>query len=319
MLDRANQYLPYGYFSARCGMLLLTFGGLTAWGITGFNIVEGAVPLIGLQWSTFATFSFFFYLIMVNFHEGGLENMEELKQNLVYDIKFLKVIFRHPRTARSLYQNQYLYRNKSVLDPLRAALVATLLCISALFLFESIWVPLYDYFQFNSIAWPVYFAVTSFPPVILRNVGLFVIPLVLVPLVFSVTLDSPTKERFSVRWRSDFAALWLVILAASFWLAWITFPHQIVDSTSLKAVQVIGPEAMTFSLSNCYIFPAQHFFPQNTYTFYPCSLYGQNYTPPQILGFFDSDPWVHLVNVLTKFATFAAVCYPFMGRVRRNT
>jgi hypothetical protein len=311
-LDRAAASLPYGYFSARCGMLLVTLATLGAWLVTGFNVVEGAVPFIGIQWSTLATFSFFFYLLMVNFQSGGLRGLAQIKLELLSDIRFLKVIAKHPLQARMRYLNN------GVVDPLRAALFSALICVGALFAFESLWVPLYDYFQFGSLMWPVYYAVTSFPPVILRNSILFLCPLFLVPLLFGLILDSGTKERFSVRYRINGQWLGLLTVAAGLWLTWIALPHQTVNFSSLALSQVIGPTAATFSLSNCYIVPAQHLFPQNTYTFYPCSLGGHSYTPPQILGFFDSDPWVHAVNVLTKFASFAAVCFPFMVRVRKN-
>jgi hypothetical protein len=275
------------------------------WAITGFNIVEGGVPLIGLQWSTFATFAFFFYVMMVNFQVGGLESPNQLINELIYDIGFLKKAFRHPLTARQHYLGQY------AVHPFRAIVISVLACVSALFLFESVWVPLYDFLQFGSLMWPVYYAVTSFPPVIFRNVFMFVAPLFMVKLAFEVSAKAP------LRWRVDFGFAWLLVLAASFWLAWVAIPHEVFPISSLNTLNIIGPESASFNPLACYVFPAQHFFPQNTYTFYPCSLKGMTYNPPQILGFFDSDPWVHLINVLTKVATFAAVCYPAMGIVKR--
>lgn len=290
-------------------MLLVTFGGLGAWFFSGFNIVEGAVPLIGIQWSTFATFSFFFYLMMVNSQTGGIQTLGHLKSEIRYDLSFFKVFFRHPISSRKHYLND------SAENPFKAVILATLVCMSALFAFESVWVPLYDYFQFGSVMWPVYFAITSFPPVIIRNIGLFLAPLILAIELASINIGMGRVWSSKVRWRLDFGFIWLFVLAASFWLAWIAIPHQVA---TIQTNMIIGPTASTFSLSNCYIFPSQHFFPQNTYTFYPCSLQGANYTPPQILGFFNSDPWVHTINVLTKVATFMAVCYPMMMRVRQD-
>jgi len=293
---------PYLYFSLRCGSILITAGGLLAWAMTGFNIVEGAVPLIGLQWSTFATFSFFFYLMVLNFQRGGDMSFKILAKNIEFDLRFIGSMLKREK-SRGVYPRGF------AINPFKALIMASLVCISALFAFESIWVPLYDYFQFGSVMWPVYFAITSFPPVILRNIGLFLAPLFLAILLAPLRIEMGKVLESSVKWRLDLGFVWLLVLAASFWLAWIAIPHQAVPVNG-----IIGPTASTFSLSNCYIFPSQHFFPQNTYTFYPCALQGSSYTPPQILGFFNPDPFVHLINVLTKVATFAAVCYPMMAR-----
>lgn len=285
-------------------MILTTAFALFAWLVTGFNVVEGAVPLIGIQWSTFATFSAFFYLMMVNFQVGGLQRVGQLVHELRYDLLYLKLTFTKGLSARQHYERV------SVVNPLRAFIMSLLVCMAALFLFESVWVPLYDYFQFGSVLWPVYFAVVS-PPVILRNMGLFVFPLLLVGLMLDLGF-----QNVRLKLRLDFGALWLGMLAAVFWLGWITFPHQTVSVMGLASAQVIGPQSGTFNLASCYIWPGQQFFPQNTYTFYPCALKGLTYTPPEILGFFNPDPWVHAVNVMTKAATFGALVYPFMTVAR---
>ena len=294
-------------------MLGLTLVALAAWGITGFNIMEGAVPIIGIQWSTFATFTFFFYLLMVNFQRGGLDCLAELKANIKQDFGFLARVFTHPRGIRDAYPNE------GIMDGIRAMLLSSLICLGALFLFEAIWVPLYDYFQFGSVMWPVYMA--SMPPgqiaPLIRNMVLGIFPLLLAPLALKLlSLDSPTKDRFFVKWRFNRFSF-VVIFAALFWVQWIIFPHQSI-STALAASQVMGLQASSFNPANCYIWPSQGYFPQNTYTFYPCAVKGANYTLPQIMGFFNPDNWLHLVNVLTKFFTFAAICYPFMALVRRN-
>lgn len=283
----------------RVGALGITLVSLGIWSITGFNIVEGAVPFIGIQWSTFATFSFFFYLLMVNFQVGGLRSFKQLGGGMAMDLHFMTTLKRRE------------YPKEFVVNPWRAVIMSVLACVSALFLFEVIWVFLYDGLQFGSVMWPVYFAVTPFPGVLVRNVGLFVMPLVL----FWMLLDLGLNE-VRLKFRLDYFALSFGFLAVAFWAGWVAFPHQNLNVYLLTNAQIIGPQAGTFSLANCYVFPAQNFFPQNTYTFYPCALYGVHYTPPQILGFFDSDPWVHAVNVLTKFVTFGALCYPAMAIAR---
>ncbi len=316
LADSVASRFRYGYFSVRLGMLIVTGGSLCAWGLAGFNVVEGGVPLIGIQWSTFATFSFFFYLLMVNFQVGGLDSFAYLKAEFKYDLAFLRAGLSHPRKAREAYNE---LREPPVVDALRAAMISLLVCMSALFLFEAIWVPLYDYFQFGSVMWPVYFAVTSFPPVMLRNVGLFVLPLLIACRILGLTLDSPTRQRFQVKWRLDFGAVMVLFVAASLWLVWIAFPSQIVNISTLSGAAVMGIHAAAFNPSSCYVWPSQHLFPQNTYTFYPCAIKGVSYVPSQILGFFAPGDVLHAVNVLTKFATFGALCYPAMAIVRRSS
>jgi hypothetical protein len=328
--------LPYLYFSARLWALSLSLVGLAAWLYTGFNIVEGGVPVIGIQWSTFATFSFFFWLLMANF-QNGISSFADLKAALKDDIRYLARAARErPHFWRSWITGdgkfadfwarierrvdvawisvdwvvREQYPQKGNVKSLGAFTAALLVCMSATFLFEAIWVPLYDYFQFGSVFWPVYFA-SVMPPVIIRNVGLFIMPLAIVWVLFSI------KDWFPVQYRANGQWLGILAVCAGMWLTWIAFPHSAFPISQLDygtANQVIGPLAKTFNPMDCYIYPSQALFPQNTYTFYPCALAGQSYTPPQILGFFDSDPFVHLVNVLTKFVTFAAVAFPFLVR-----
>ena len=292
--------LPYLYFSARLWSMCLCAVSLGAWAVTGFNLVEGGVPVIGIQWSTFATFSFFFWLLMANF-QSGVSSLSDVGREAKKDALSLFATLRHPLKARESYQSGGRFPS------LAAFAVSLLVCMAATFLFESIWVPLYDYFQFGSVVWPVYYAIVS-PPVIIRNVGLFILPLALAMTILSF------KQWYSVKYRLRGWPI-SIMFASLLWVNWILMPHSIVSPTSLPASGVIGPQAAGFSLASCYVWPSQGLFPQNTYTFYPCSLLGKSYTPPQILGFFNPDDGVHAVNVLTKFFTFAAVCFPFMVKV----
>jgi hypothetical protein len=300
-VNRLAARFAYSYFSLRPGMLAITIASVGIWFATGFNPPEGETFLIGIQWSTFATFSFFFYLLMVNFQVGGLDSPGQFWNEVKYDWSFLW----HPKKKREEY------RKGEAIDGVRAALAALLACVGCLFVFECIWVPLYDWFQFGSLTWPVYMAAGH---LIFRNIagGSLVILAPLVVYVFALRPDGLTFI-YKPNWRVTKG--WVAVLCLCFlsWIAWIFWPHSAVEVSS-----VIGPLAKTYSPSNCYVYPTQGLFPQNTYTFYACDLLGKTYQLPQILGFFDPDNWVHLVNVLTKAITFLAVCYPLMARVKRN-
>lgn len=301
-------------------MLLITFAALFLWFFFGFDIPEGWVPVIGIQWSTFATFAFFFYVLMVNFQNGGITTSRWMIAEVEYDLRFLADAIQHPKGARARYDNW------GDVDGVRAALASFSICFATLFLFEDVWVPLYDYFQFGSLTWPVYFAqrVSSIltTPVFIRNMLLFPLWMIVGFLILKAfAIDGPKTElhfRYFLKPRIDRS--WLIILAftAYFWIAWIALPHQTLDVSKMTASDVLGPVSKTFALSNCYVFPTQGLFPQNSYTFYPCSTHLQPYKLAQIGGFFVPDFWVHLINVLTKYMTFLSACYPAMAFVRRN-
>lgn len=288
-------------------MLLTAIISCGAWAVTGFNVAEGYVPLISIQWSTFATFSFFFYVLVVNLQYGGLRTFKVLLGELRYDLHF---IFRVAR--RSKYD-----RNSGLVDGLRAGLFALCVCTFCTFLFESIWTPLYDGLQFGSLLWPVYYASTGAFTVLERNTLMTFIPLLLAPLIFFAftikSIDEKGNPTYSYRIepRTGATALALASIAGVCWLVWIFFPHQ-----SVPVENVLGPLAKTYSSTACYIYPSQGLFPQNTYTFYPCWTAGAHYPLNVIYGFFDPDNWTHAVNVITKFFTFAAASYPFMVRVK---
>lgn len=293
-------------------MLEVAIASLFLWFITGFNIVEGGVPIIGIQWSTFSTFALFWYLMMLNLQYGGIRTLNQFLYEIDYDFRMLWPSLIHPWRSRKKYHSG------DIVDGLRATTMATLICLGALFLFEVIWVPLYDYFQFGvSWEWPVYFALTKYP-VWARNFGDAAIFLVVGALILAWAYEGKDMHRrFSYSFRIDRYWAFILVITAGMWVLWIFFPAQQINTAELSSGQVLGQLASTYSQYSCYIFPSQHLFPQNTYTFYPCSILGKEYAVSQILGFFNPDNWLHLLNVVTKYATFLAVCYPCMVRVER--
>lgn len=292
-------------------MLALTIFAFIIWMVTGFNLEEGDVPALGIQWSTFGTFTLFFYLLTINLQLGGLESFKQLRSEVRYDLGFLF----HP-----LSRTRSQYRTNGVVDPLRGFTVALLVCVSCLFLFESIWVPLYDYFQFGSVMWPVYSASTSYFTVFDRNTIFFLLPLIAGLLVLPSVIDGKAPDlfhRYELKFRLDRYWVLVLLCTAAVWGLWIYFPQQPFDVASLTTAQVSGELSKSFTSSGCYIFPSQGLFPQNTYTFYPCSVAGQPYPLKEIFAFFSPGNWLHLVNVVTKVLTFLSVCYPLMARVKR--
>lgn len=284
---------PHLFWSARLGSLLFCFASLFFWAYFGFNLPEGSVPIIGAQWSTFATVAFFFWAIMVSFQTGNLPKLGNLKMDLWFII--------HP-TKRSLYPKD------AAFSPFIGAVTGFCAILCAAYAFEAIWVPLYDWFQFGSVWWPVY---AYSPKVFVADDILptlcFFVAAMLLPWNF---MREGSQNASS--WRFDANWLCIVGLAALLWLEWVMLPHS-TAGIPLVLTNVGGH----YVPGACYVMPSQGFFPQNTYTFYPCAIKGvSGYSILQIFGFFDPDNLIHTVNVLTKFVTFAAICYPFMVRKR---
>ena len=146
--------------------------------------------------------------------------------------------------------------------------------------------------------------------------GLFPLAFALFALPAMVKLNGIRhKSRiFFTSWRFNGDWLWLVLVAASCWFAWIFWPRP--DGSAMLILPTVKG-AVQYQAGACYIWPTMRLFPQNTYTFYPCGLFGHSYPLTDILSGFSPDDGVHAINVVTKFATFGAVCYPFMARLRR--
>jgi hypothetical protein len=310
--------LPELYWSSRVFVLLSVFVFLAVWLATGFDVYEGSVSLIAIQWSTVATVAFFFYLFMVNFQVGGVRSLEQLFRLVRMDLMFIPFTVRHHKQAAEQYPKDY------IVNPFLAFFVSALISIGALLSFEVPWTFLYDWFQFHSVNWPINYAIISYGwyhgSIMIRNLGLSLLVLLGAGLLAAgLELQGlrSTGKKLLVSWRIDRGWLCVLAFTAWCWALWVYWPHAPVPLPA-SATDVIGIGAKNWSLSNCYVYPSEGLFPQNSYTFYPCSAAGVHYLPQAILGFFDPDGWIHGINVLTKLASIGAVCYPFMGIVRRN-
>lgn len=278
-------------------MLGCSIAGLCIWAATGFDNAEGSVPIIGIQWSSFSTFTIFIWALVVNLQEGGISKISQLGAAALLDVKGLAFSFRHPLSIPPAYPEV------GIVDSGRAVSFGFMLSLASLFAFENIWVLLYDRLEFGSWLWPVYFAKSS-PSVLVRNLLALIIPLILGPLTLFSAMQGggeSIRMRWKITWRFD--ANWLTILLATLdlWLFWAIapFPHTIIP----------------WIQNGSGIFPSMQYFPQTSYTAYPSADYLRAYPIKDIAGFFISDPFVHLINVTAKFMTFLSICYPAMAKV----
>lgn len=260
-----------------------------------------------MQWSTLATFSFFFWAIVVSFQTGKLPTLANMKTDLWFMV--------HPWKRGS-------YPKEAAFSPFIGVATAFCAVLGSLFAFEAIWVPLYDFFQFGSVWWPVY---AYSPRVfiaddILPSLCFFVAAVLLPWNSMRTTKTNQGDWRLEIKWLLNFMRNWrvdagwlcIILITFMFWAEWVIFPHS--SGMVGKVLTNVGGKYIPDA---CYVMPSQGFFPQNTYTFYPCTIKGvSGYSILQIFGFFNPNNQIHLLNVVAKFALFASLCYPFMVKKR---
>lgn len=344
VFDRlGKRYLPHFYFSARAdglGFAIVATLGWIYFGWDGtFEQLTGGKYGVGIHWSTLQTFALFFYLLVLNLQVGGVRSWRQLGREVWRDLRtngreleilwsFMKGGEARMEAKASFRELRESYRRYAAVDALRAACFGALFAFAATFIFEDAWVPLYDYFQFGSVFWPVYSLAGDSPlglwlNPLSRNVLYSTVPLALGAVMLYAAVDgegSAIVRRFRISWRTD--RWWAIILAMTVasWLAWVYFPHTAFNPSQLTPAGVISihPMNATYFYSHAWTFPKGGLFPQTEYTFYPAAVYLEPYQLTQIFGFYVDNGGIHLVNVVTKYLMFAAVCYPAFLRVEKS-
>lgn len=341
-----KRYLPFAYAGARVFGLLMVFVSTVFWILGGWDSTVESTAFgsgaygYGLHWSTVQTAFLAFYLIAANLQVGGFESLHQVGEEFSKDLRNLGLHFQSLglflvgrwTDARVLFtRTREEYRQFECVDPVRGFSFALLFAIVAGLLFELIWVPIYDFTNFGSWMWPVYYygnpALGSpfLSVIFLRNNFMLGICAFFGITVLYAAMDGEKgslRPRFRVHWRTGGTWYTLVSLAGMCWLLWVFFPHSVYNPLPLfsdptKVYSSLNLSSSTL-LSTHWIFPSQALFPQTEYTFYNSTLFMHSYPADQVLGFYVDRPLVHLANVVTKYATFAAVCYPAMVSVTRK-
>lgn len=305
-------------------MLGLVLVATVGWIVFGFDgTVEqltGGAYGIGIHWSTIQNFTLVFYLSCVNLQVGGLQSITQLRTELSKDLRALIKIRRTKETAEE-------YSKYASVDPMRGFFYSTMLAIGALFIFEVIWTPLYDYFQFGSWWWPVYSALDPsgnpfLSGMFVRNVGAVIASIVLMWTVLRYVWDTRSDgstvyvvPRFSFKFRMGIPLFCLVWIATGVWITWIVFPHSATFVLTQNMIISLKPVDPNF-LSQALILPSNGLFPQTEYTLYVAQWFMKSYPTSAIFGFYLQNNAIHLVNVITKYLTMLAFSYPFFAIVR---
>jgi hypothetical protein len=341
-----RRFLPYAYFSARVFGLLLVLVSTGLWILGGWDSTVESTAFgsgaygYGLHWSTVQTAFLAFYLIATNLQVGGYRSLPQVGAELQKDLRSVVLQFEafgaflvgRKTYGRNLFSNlRNEYREYANVDPVRGFSFAVLLAIVAGLFFELLWVPIYDITNFGQWAWPVYFygaplLNSPFLDVLFaRNVLMLAVCAFFGATIFYAAYDGEGKDlvrRFRVSWRFDRKWLGLVLAGAGTWILWVFLPHAKFDPTQLfvNPSLIDSNKALTTEtlLTTHWLFPSQGLFPQTEYTFYNATYFLKPYPASQVFGFYVNAPLVHLVNVVTKYATFAAVCYPALVRVEKR-
>lgn len=340
-----KRYFPHAYFAARNLVLLGIIGSTFFWILGGWDSTVESSLLgqsaygYGIHWSTVQTLFGAFYFLAVNMQVGGISSFRQLGRELRRDLVSIfeegriiaGLLRRRKGTKERWFRLQASYDSYASVDPVRGFCFAAGFTLVATMIFEVIWVPIYDQVNFGNWAWPVYyfgrplFGNPLLSPIFLRNNIEMGVLGVLGVLMLYLALDGDPKNhwpRFSVRWRLDRYAFVLLLLACASWLVWVFMPHQVVSAESILSqpslIQSFHGVTEAQLQSTKWLFPSQTLFPQTEYTFYNASSYLKTYAENEIYGFYIDEPLVHLANIVTKYLTFAAVCYPALVFVTLN-
>ncbi len=274
---------------------------LLAWAVLGFDSVidnlfyvrEGAEG-VGLHYSTLHALAFLFYVSIVNFEVGGLRSLRQLFSEMKEDIINIVKPFRRNKivSERNIKYNSFL-------SAPYAFVFSGCLVFFALFIFEYPYVFMLNYFQYDSLMFPIYlYEADIISPTFIRNTLGIIGPII--PLML-ITKGIGAKIRLNKK------AAWLIFICILSFGIWITFP----STQSYKNISDID----TTLEGNITVWPNQELFPQTIYIYLNITDTDSGYHERKNLdGWYQIDNYVHTINVWTKYAVFFAVGFIFMIR-----
>lgn len=280
------------YYSVRVSLLEVSFICLAAWAYFGFDSTTQQLfyedcARASFHWSTAVGLLALAYCLAVNFQVGGIRNLRQLRTEIRRDIRSI------PKLSMKEYEGV-----KSVVDPFLALMVIVLVPLFALFLFEVPYSFLLDYFQFNSLFFPIYYS----PLMVERNFSFLIAPAVI--SVFALKRYGKNGFRYRIdRWLAIMLFLTVIVF-----LIWVYYPSSSPVQTE---------ESLGLSQSETWVMPKQQLFPQTAVSYLNVSR--DTFYQAKNLFFIHTDEWpVHLLNVVSKYLVFLSVGYLFMVKVKKN-
>jgi hypothetical protein len=235
------------------------------------------------------------YVLIVNFDVGGLTSLSHLFFEIQADL--MGLIPKFYRVAQDMSAAK-----QRLIDPFSSFLYACLIPVAALFIFEIPYIFAYNWFQHGSLMWPFYYweLQNGWSREFIRNIG---IPPIALFLSWWL-LYFPRKIVFKPRTKY---AMLLILFTILFWVIWIIMPHTAPQT----------PESLGLPTAN-WTFPAQQLFPQTIYDYYLNVTVNQPYESVNQNGWWQNDPPVRFINVLTKYMVFITLTYICCITIRKK-
>ncbi len=286
-----------GYYATRIVFLASSLFFLFLWALFGFDStlenIDGSNPYgFGMHISTIQAASMIFYFSFVNLNVGGFKSRKHLISEIKIDLRTLwgfkinyGAIMNYPVKA---------WRFQFMLD----IMYSGFLVLIAGFAFEIPYVFMLNYFQYNSLMFPVFMYKGG--EALLRNLFFLLVPIgwcMIYPLFF----------RSRAKYRIDRLLALFILITSLVWLGWIIYPSQ---------MEYKSPDDIDLNIEPL-TWPNQKLFPQTIYAYLNVTMEEGNHSRKNIDAWHNDDPPVHLLNVLTKYMVFLSVGYLFMVKIEK--
>lgn len=266
---------------------------------------------MGLHWSSVQLFAISIYATFIYF-TAKINNLKSFLKEVKKDITNLFDIWNFKKNRL-----EYDKENSWFLGFIYSCMVG----VSGFFIFETFWVFFYNYFQFGDWFYPVYRTMIigdllSYP--LLRNITFSFSALIGICIIWfpHIKINGKWKCEYNFRLRKNKFTLIFIFLALVSWMFWIYYPlnNNSISFNDLDKDKVLMGSNMTIINDySLYVYPNQDLFPQTCLTFYPIQTLELNRVDnSEIFGFYVQDDLVHTTNLIVKYLTVLAVCYPFL-------
>lgn len=288
---------------------------LAAWLYYGFDSTTGALwsdnPMLrasdGWHWSTLNLLCLTFYFIVVNMQVGGFKSFNHLFHHLKLD---LKCIF----TTRPLVMRFQHSLMSSKIKARWAFIFAVGLSGLSFAAFEYPYVHLLNWFHFGDLMFPVYtYKANPFSPAFIRNIGILLVGGFLTLWISLLLFKSEYFVSKPFHLRINAFTFLLILAASTVWLGWIIYPHR--DKIGYDDLEGLDRSLYNYS-GKGWTFPEQRYFPQTIYIFVNATKEDPHHVREDLDAWWENDPPVHFLNIMTKYMVSLAVVYPFMVKIK---
>ncbi len=265
-----------------------------AWAFLGYDstiatLYDRKFYGLGVHFSTLQAMAGLFYILIINIHVGGLRSWGQLSREIKGDLRIL--VKWNFKEERENYKKRITWRHVS---PFQAVIFSGLAVMFASFVFEIPYIFALNYFHFQDLLFPIYqLAGGDLTFLFWRNLLIFILPISFIFFIF------PGMYKLKLRTDHLYVFTILVFLILG-WMLWIYAP------TNTNLVAIAYQVNYTQDLNGVWMPQVNKGFPQTTYLFY--ELRGNE---REVKGFWIQDDYIHTLNILTKYLSFALIGFIF--------